>query len=164
MKKILSFNNANKTTGYSLKETVLNNTVFAKYDWMRPTYTAKTKYVSYPKYISTDDFFDTLHLQNKYLLPELPVTYTAVKSNGFFSNVMKKFNEYWYYSNNPTYDFKIGNTPVQVHGNYWIVGNTVVPMNADDTFFSKLSGKTKETVINVFIILNRTEDYSVFVA
>ena len=62
--------------------------------------------------------------------------------------------DYLYYTANPSYDFKICDVPVKVHGNYIQVGTTLIPKYTKSSFFDTLEKKERENIYNISLTIN----------
>lgn len=62
--------------------------------------------------------------------------------------------EYLYYTNNPTYDFIIDNTPIKIHGNYIQVGADIIPTFTNSTFFDDMKKEDQINIYNIAIEIN----------
>lgn len=76
-------------------------------------------------------------------------------------NMFKTFTkneEYMHYLCSPTYDYKIGNIPVKIHGNFIQIGSEIIPKYVDLSYFKKLNNETKTTIYNIIINI---ENYTI---
>lgn len=65
--------------------------------------------------------------------------------------------DYLYYSSHPSYDFKIGNIPVKIHGNYIQIGSKIVPKFTSSSYFKNWSKKDRITIYNISLTINSVE-------
>lgn len=132
----------------SVKDFILNNTIFKKYPYMAPKKT--TTFNDFGTYLT------------KYYTPvntvsSKPITYTSELLFNSYSSLLPKVAEYLYYTENPTYDFKVDGVPVQIHGSYIIVGSKLIPTNTTGLnidFFNTMKESEKKTVYNIYLFLD----------
>lgn len=65
--------------------------------------------------------------------------------------------DYIYYTENPSYDFKIGDIPVKIHGNYIQVGSRLIPKFTNSSFFNDLPKKDRIILYNISMNINSLE-------
>ena len=65
--------------------------------------------------------------------------------------------DYIYYTENPSYDFKIGDIPVKIHGNYIQVGSRLIPKFTSSSFFNDLPKKDRIILYNISMNINSLE-------
>lgn len=65
--------------------------------------------------------------------------------------------DYIYYTENPSYDFKIGDIPVKIHGNYIQVGSRLIPKFTSSSFFNDIPKKDRIILYNISMNINSLE-------
>lgn len=85
---------------------------------------------------------------NKYTMEALSLEWNKAASRLF---------DYIYYTENPSYDFKIGNIPVKIHGNYIQVGSRLIPKFTSSSFFNDLPKKDRIILYNISMNINSLE-------
>lgn len=67
-----------------------------------------------------------------------------------------KASEYFYYLNNPSYDYKVNGSYIKNHGNFIQVDNQIIPKYTTYKYFTSLKPETKTTLYNIITINNYT--------
>lgn len=74
-----------------------------------------------------------------------------------WNKAITRLYDYIYYSNNPSYDFKIGGMPVKLHGNYVQVGSHIVPKFTSSKFFNNIPKKDRIIIYQISMNINSIE-------
>lgn len=94
-------------------------------------------------------------------ISDLPSTkeYTILNIDPLLLNLewnkaASRIYDYMYYTDNPTYDFKIGNIPVKIHGNYIQVGAKLIPTFTSSSFFNTYTPEERTIIYNISLEIN----------
>lgn len=82
---------------------------------------------------------------------------TAEALNLEWNKAATRLHDYIYYSEHPSYDFKIGDIPVKIHGNYIQVGSRIIPNFTTSGFFNKLTKKERIKLYQISLTINEIE-------
>lgn len=63
-------------------------------------------------------------------------------------------NNYDYYTDHPSYDFKINDIPVKVHGNYIQVGSRIIPKFTTTKYFNSVPKKDRIMIYSISMSIN----------
>lgn len=63
-------------------------------------------------------------------------------------------NNYDYYTDHPSYDFKINGIPVKVHGNYIQVGSRIIPKFTTTKYFNSIPKKDRIMIYSISMSIN----------
>ena len=63
-------------------------------------------------------------------------------------------NNYDYYTDHPSYDFKINGVPVKVHGNYIQVGSRIIPKFTTTKYFNSVPKKDRIMIYSISMSIN----------
>lgn len=135
------------TTYKSFKDKVLNDTIFTKFPYMKGE-----KKINLNLIANTNPVF----VLNQIKDPTYKVNLAFNPYNLFAKNVAK-MQEILYYTANPTYDFKIGNTPVKIGDKYIQIGYAYIPTYATADYFNKLNTEDLEKVLEVLQLIDEYE-------
>lgn len=93
----------------------------------------------------------------KYTIEKPNFTLTSVSPtilNLEWNKAATRMLEYAYYTNNPTYDFIIDDTPIKIHGNYIQVGSEIIPTFTNSDFFSSMEKENQINLYNIIVEIN----------
>lgn len=133
-----------KTTGNYI-DNLLKSTKEKLLPWLKNNKTTETKYIYIP--ITKHKDIDYIKLDNK-------------KLNNIWKKATKNLTnitEYFYYLNNPTYDFLIGDTPVKIFSTFIQIGADIIPINTTESYFNTLKEETKEKIYLISMEINAIE-------
>lgn len=74
-----------------------------------------------------------------------------------WNKAASRLYDYIYYTNHPSYDFKIGGIPIKIHGNYIQIGSKIVPKFTTSKFFNSLSKKERILMYSISLSINSIE-------
>ena len=95
-------------------------------------------------------------------IDSIPTSYTLLNVtsdalNAEWNKAASRLYDYIYYSEHPSYDFKIGGVPVKIHGNYIQVGSEIIPKFTTSKFFDKMTKKNRIILYNISLSINSIE-------
>ena len=95
-------------------------------------------------------------------IDSIPTSYTLLNVtsdalNTEWNKAASRLYDYIYYSEHPSYDFKIGGVPVKIHGNYIQVGSEIIPKFTTSKFFDKMTKKNRIILYNISLSINSIE-------
>lgn len=96
--------------------------------------------------------FDSMPIEN--------YTFTSITPEALnieWNKAASRLYDYIYYTNNPSYDFKINNIPVKIHGNYIQIGHRLIPKFTESSFFTKIPKKERIILYNISLNINSIE-------
>lgn len=152
----------------SFKDTLLNNTIYTKYPYMKSV--AAPTYSTY-SYVPKSNIYTSPYVYNtEYKYTPLVNSHVTIDINhyfdySFYTNKLKDLKSKLFYAANPTYDFKLADgTPVKINGHYMIIGTEFVPFAITEHAFSGLSKKTINAINDIFIFIDENDDVTVYAA
>lgn len=77
-----------------------------------------------------------------------------------FTSYLKTLSENLYYATHKTYDFRINDIPVKIHGNYIQIGSYIIPKFTTIDYFNRFSKTEKINIfLNIEMINNHLSNY-----
>lgn len=100
---------------------------------------------------------DVITIDNLPIDSYMLLNITSEALNLEWNKAASRLYDYIYYTDHPSYDFKIGGIPVKIHGNYIQVGSKIVPKFTTSKFFDSLSKKERIILYNISMNINSIE-------
>lgn len=176
--KPLKVNNTNTNTNIfstlfgtkatSFKDTLLNNTAFKKYPYMKYPFISSGGFPAsaVKTYTTTSIYPKSMYMS---LINTTPVYYNPgvvyINTYDDYLKNLVKLQDLLYYAANPTYDFKLADgTPVKIDSNYIQIGNKLIPMSITKDMFNSLSTATKTAINDIFVLIDSANNVTVYTA